>query len=82
MYKRVVAAELDAELTDGLEERQRFDVADRAADLDEANLCVAGTELDAALDLVGDVRNHLDRGAEILAAPLFRDHGASRSCRS
>jgi len=32
----VVAAELDTELADGLEERQRLDVADRAADLDEA----------------------------------------------
>ena len=26
-------------------------------------------------DLVGDVRNHLDGGAEVLAAPLLRDHG-------
>ena len=32
---RVVAPELEAELADRLEERQRLDVADRAADLDD-----------------------------------------------
>ena len=70
----IVAAELDAELADGLEERQRLDVADRAADLDHADVGIAGAQLDAALDLVGDVRDHLHRGAEVVAAPLFRDH--------
>ena len=38
----VVAAELDAHLADRLEERQRFDVADRAADLDDRDFGVAG----------------------------------------
>ncbi len=70
----VVAAELDAELADRLEERQRLDVADRAADLDHAHVRVAGTEPDAADDLVGDVRNDLHRRAEVVAAPLARDH--------
>ncbi len=70
----IAAAELDAHLTDGLEERQRFDVADRAADLDHADVGVAGAEHDAAADLVRDVRNHLHRRAEVVAAPLARDH--------
>ena len=69
----VVAAELDAELADRLEERQRFDVADRAADLDHADVGIAGAERDAALDLIGDVRNHLHRRAEIVAAALLGD---------
>jgi hypothetical protein len=69
-----VAAELDAELADGLEERQRLDVADGAADLDHADVRVAGAELDAALDLVGDVRDDLHRGAEVVAAALLGDH--------
>ena len=34
----------------------------------------SGAELDAALDLVGDVRNHLHGGAEIVAAALLGDH--------
>ena len=69
-----VAAQLHAHLADGLEERQRFDVAHRAADLHHADVGIAGAELDAALDLVGDVRNDLHRGAEVIAAPLARDH--------
>ena len=32
-----------------------------------------GDALDVRLDLVGDVRNHLDRRAEIIAAPLLFD---------
>src|SRR5262245_14037174 len=68
------AAKLDTELTNGLEERQRFDVTDRAADLDHAHVCIGRTELHAALDLIGDMRNHLNRRAQIVAAPLFRDH--------
>ena len=67
------AAKLDTELTDGLEERQRFDVADRAADLDHADISAVRTELHAALDLVRDVRNDLDGGAQVVATALFRD---------
>ena len=42
MYSTLIAAELDAQLPDGLEKRQRLDVADRAADLDHADVGVAG----------------------------------------
>ena len=38
---RVLAADVLAELADGLEERQALDVADRAADLDEHDVDVA-----------------------------------------
>ena len=38
--ERVVAADVLAELADGLEERQALDVADRAADLDEDDVDV------------------------------------------
>ena len=70
----VVAPELDAELADRLEERQRLDVADRAADLDHAHVGVAGTHAYAVLDLVGDVRDHLHRGAQVITAALLGDH--------
>ena len=33
-----------------------------------------GRVADARLDLVGDVRNHLDGRAQVLAAPLLGDH--------
>ena len=75
MYvERALAAELDAQLPDRLQERQRLDVADRAADLHHANVGAVGAAHDALLDLVGDVRNDLHRRAEILAAPLLCNH--------
>ncbi len=68
-------AELRVELADRLEERQRLDVADRAADLGdhEVDRLRLGDDQDPLLDLVGDVRDHLHRGAEVVAAPLAAD---------
>ena len=54
------------------EERQALDVADGAADFDEHDVDVLRDRPDAVLDLVGDVRDHLDGAAEIVAAPLAR----------
>ena len=70
-------ADVLAHLADGLEERQALDVADRAADLDDdhVRVAVARDALDALLDLVRDVRDDLDGAAEVVAAPLLRDHG-------
>ena len=70
----VVAAEFDAELANGLEEGQRLDVTDGAADFHHADVGIAGAELDGALDLVGDVRDHLHGGAQVVAATLLGDH--------
>ncbi len=68
---------VDGELPDRLEERQRLDVAHRAADLGDHEVDVAGLrhQLDPVLDLVGDVRDHLDGRAEVVAATLAPDHG-------
>ncbi len=73
--EHVAAADVLAHLADGLEEGQRLDIADRAADLDDDHVgaAVAGHALDALLDLVGDVRDDLDGAAEIVAAPLLGD---------
>jgi hypothetical protein len=68
--ERALAAELVAQLADGLEEGQALDVADRAADLDQDEVLVAEVGADELLDGVGDVRDDLDGGAEIVAAPL------------
>ena len=45
--ERVVAADLLAELADRLEERERFDVADRAADLDDHDVVPGRRAADA-----------------------------------
>ena len=69
-------ADVDRELADRLQERQRLDVADRAADLgdDDVDVLALADELDAVLDLVGDVRDDLDGAAEVVAAALLADH--------
>ena len=63
------------ELADRFEERERLDVADRAADLrdHEVNGVGLGEDQDPLLDLVGDVRDHLDRCTEVVPAALATD---------
>ena len=71
----VVPADLVAGLAGRLEERQRLDVADGAADLGDDDVdVVAAHREDAVLDLVGDVRDHLHGVAEVVAAALLGDH--------
>ena len=76
----VVPADVVAHLTGRLEERQRLDVTHRAADLGDHHVDVltiggaAPHREDALLDLVGDVRDHLDGVTEVVAAALLRDH--------
>ena len=68
-------ADVLAHLADGLEERQALDVADGPADLDDddVRVAVARDAPDPLLDLVGDVRDDLDRPAEVVAAALLGD---------
>jgi hypothetical protein len=69
----VLGPDLAPELADRLEERLRLDVADRAADLGDHDVRVArlGDRADPRLDLVRDVRDHLNSRAEVLALPLL-----------
>ena len=73
--EHVLAADVLAELADGLEEGQRLDVADRAADLGDEHVDVEALRqpVDARLDLVRDVRDDLDRAPEVVAAALLGD---------
>src|SRR5690606_14516744 len=71
----LLRAALGADLADRLQERQRLDVAHGAADLDQRDVEAGGGRVDAALDLVGDVRDHLHGAAEVVAAALLADHG-------
>ena len=64
----------EAQLPHRFEERQRLDVPDRAADLDDVHVRLRGEpeRLDAALDLIGDMRDHLHRAAQVVATALLR----------
>jgi hypothetical protein len=53
-----------------------LDVADGAADLDQRDVDAPCAATDAALDLVGDVRDDLHRLAEVVAATLLADHAS------
>ena len=57
-----------------LEERQPLDVPRRAADLGDQHVDAVAGLADPRLDFVGDVRDHLHRLAEIVAAALLLDH--------
>src|SRR5229473_2310509 len=67
----VVAWKIVLDLADRLEERQPLDVADGAADLTQHKVELVIAVEDEILDGVGDMRDHLDRGAEIIAAPFL-----------
>jgi hypothetical protein len=71
--RRVRLPHLVAELTDGLEEGERLDVAHGAAHLDDHHVVARRDALDRRLDLVGDVRDDLHRAAQVLAAPFLGD---------
>jgi len=60
-----------AELADRLEEGERLDIAHRAADLAEHEIHLILADADEVLDFVGNMRDHLDRLAEVIAAPLL-----------
>ena len=75
----VVGAHAQTHLAHSLQKGQGFDVADRAADLDNRYVdgfggVIAGPPLDEILDFVGDVRNHLNCLAQVVAAALFLEH--------
>ena len=69
----VAAADFLSELANGFQKGKRFDVADRAADLDDDDVDAFAHIADAFLDFVGDVRNHLHGFAEVIAATFFFD---------
>src|SRR5207245_6595007 len=71
--QRVVPPDFLAELADGLEERQGFDVADRAADLGDHHVVVRSQPANRPFDLVRDMRNDLERRAEVFYDTLFGD---------
>ena len=67
-------SEIEGHLTDGLEERHRLDISHGAADLDHRDIRPLRARCDAGLDLVGDVRDHLHRAAEILPPAFAPNH--------
>jgi hypothetical protein len=71
----VLPSQFVADLAGGLQEGQRLDIADGAADLMDDDVGVAGLHGEhLGLDLIGDVRDHLDGVAQEVTATLLGDH--------
>ncbi|MCH8844798.1 MAG: hypothetical protein IID61_17705, partial [SAR324 cluster bacterium] len=70
----VFPAQVQTKLADGLQERQRFNVSHRAADLTDHHVHIAlqGQTHQGGLDLIRHVGNHLHRSAEIISPALLR----------
>src|SRR6185312_12652607 len=74
--EHIVSADFLAHLTDCLKEGKALNIADRSTDLDDNDLGIglAGNALDALLDLIGNVRDDLNRTAEKVTPPFLGDH--------
>ncbi len=66
-------AKLIPQLADGFKEGQAFDIADGAADFADTEIFVGQIAFDKFLDRIGDMRNDLNRRAEIIAAAFLGD---------
>src|SRR5499427_3665363 len=71
--QRMPAWQVVTELADRFKERQTFDVADGAADLAQHEVVAFIAVSAEILDGVGDVRDDLNGGAEVIAATLARE---------
>ena len=69
----IVRPDLEGELAHRFEERQALDVAGGAADLGDEDIDILTAGVDALLDLVGHVRDHLHGFAEVNPAALLGD---------
>jgi hypothetical protein len=81
--QHIVTPDILAHLANSLQKRQPFDIADSSADFDDHHVCpgLTGNSSDTRLDLIGDVRDDLDRAAKIVATALFLNHrGVNLTC--
>ena len=62
--------QLVPQLPDSLHERQRLDIAYGAANLAQDEVEIALIRQSKILDRIGYMRDHLNGGAQIIAAPL------------
>ena len=72
--QNILAAQVPSHLAHRFQERQPLDIAHRAADLTDGDIISFGGGEDAPFDLVGDMRDHLNRAAKVIAAPFLGNH--------
>jgi hypothetical protein len=62
-------------LPNRLQKGKRFDITDRSTDLSDHDIVMTGQATDGLLDLVGDMGNDLNRGAQVVPTTLLLDDG-------
>src|SRR4030095_13290251 len=75
--EHVADPSLELKLPNGLQKRQSFNVTGGSAYFRDEDIGFGGCldRADPILDFIGDVRNYLDRLAEIITAALVRENG-------
>jgi hypothetical protein len=73
--QRVIAPHVGAQLAQGFEKRLALNIPDCATDLDDHDFRIVflAHQPDPPFDLVGDVRNDLDRAAQVVSSAFFAD---------
>ena len=78
----VLVSDVMLELADCLQKRLALDIADRAADLGDGNVGLAVVHVvNAALDLIGHMRDDLHRAAKITALTLAVENAPENFAR-
>jgi len=72
--ERPLCAHLHPQLAGGFQERLRFDIAHGTANLNKGHVHITRAFHNAALDLVGNMGNDLNRAAKIVATAFLTDH--------
>ena len=72
---------LVAQLTNGLNERQGFNITNRAANFAQDKIEILRLRLGEFHDRIGDVRNDLNGRAEIISATFFLNNSLINASR-
>src|SRR5579862_3728627 len=72
--QNILRSHLQAHLPNRFQEWKRLNIADRAADFNDHHVDSIRNFAERSFNFVGDVRNHLHRLAQVIAAALFRDN--------
>ena len=72
----VLRSHFQSHLTDGFQKRLTFNVAGGAADFrdDHVGICLSAYSINKLLDLVGNMRDHLDGLSQVFAAAFLIEH--------
>ena len=69
----VLISHLQSDLAHSLQKRLGFNIPDGPSDLCDhhVRICLFSHAVHEFLDLIGNMRDHLDRGAQVFSSPLF-----------